>query len=238
MSETTCPACKSENEDDALFCDQCGQPLPSHAAANPKPAEPGDADACPACGGEVEDLSDGSGRCRACGLELVATPDEEDAGADRSVARALSTAIIANVRRGQELEHAVADACRKILDSLGAEPERAHESDASAAPTAPLGRACPVCGADCAGGAERCPECAVWFSARHRPGPCPSCGESADGAKCRCGALLTSPAIAAALEPSVRFLCAKCKTPFVSRPEECPDCGGSLISADRLRASL
>jgi predicted amidophosphoribosyltransferase len=229
MSETTCPACKSENAEDALFCDQCGQNLSKQPGTGaPEEAEYG---GCPACGGEVEELANGGGRCRSCGLELAAMPDEPEDAITGVLAQSLTEAIIADMRRGRELESAVADACRRILGAGNANPD-------APAPSAPLGRACPVCGESCAAGAARCPKCAVWFAAKHAAGPCPSCGTNVSSDKCACGALLTVPAIAKALEPSVRFLCAKCKQPFVSPPERCPDCGGAMISVGRLRAGL
>jgi len=233
MDETICPACKSDNESDAAYCDQCGQPLKSREGAPDAAAESG---GCPACGGEVEDLGDGSGRCRACGLELSAAPEAEHDETSGTLAAALTAAILAKVRLGIPIDQAVSESCLKVLRSAGVDAERTAPPPAAAA--APLGRACPVCGADCPAGVERCPDCQVWFSARHRSGPCPSCGETADGDKCACGAALTVPAIAATLEPTVKFLCSTCKQPFVSRPEQCPDCGGAMISADRLRASL
>lgn len=238
MSQTTCPACRRENAEDAAYCDQCGQHL-SPPAVSPAAGEEDGApspDACPACGGKVQDRGDDGGVCLSCGLELVATPDEEDDAEENPVVRALSAAIMAKLRAGMPMEQAVADACRRVLRDDGPAPSSAPEPKPShAAP----GHACPVCGAAADAGQARCPECAVWFSARHAPGPCPRCGETADGGRCECGALLTVPEIAAALEPSVRFLCAACKQPYVTRPEKCPDCGGErILDAGRLRASL
>ncbi len=238
MSEKTCPACRRENAEDAAYCDQCGQHLspPAAAASEEDGPDASALDACPACGGKVEDRGDHGGVCLSCGLELVAATDEDDTGEDNPVVRALSTAIIAKLRAGIPMEQAVADACRRVLRDDGPEPTAA--ADPRPVHTAP-GRACPVCGGAADAGQARCSECAVWFSARHAPGPCPRCGETADGGRCECGALLTVPEVAAALEPSVRFLCATCKQPYVTRPEKCPDCGGErLLDAGRLRASL
>src|SRR5579885_1001348 len=66
MDETACPACTAAHDEDAKYCDQCGQPL-----VDPDKDE-GDGD-CPACGGIVDDQGDGKGVCRRCGLELRET---------------------------------------------------------------------------------------------------------------------------------------------------------------------
>jgi len=56
------------------------------------------------------------------------------------------------------------------------------------------------------------------------------------GDKCECGAILTLPKLLQYVEPSVRFVCSRCKAPYSKVQEKCPDCGAGLISADRLKA--
>ena len=53
MEDPVCPACKAVNDEEAAYCDQCGQ----HLRAAEAPVE-GD---CPACGGVVETGADGDG---------------------------------------------------------------------------------------------------------------------------------------------------------------------------------
>jgi|GEM_PF-1746061 len=232
MEDRTCPACRSDNEPDASYCDQCGQPLSPPKSAKGADDEGG---GCPACGGEVEDRGGGNGVCRSCGLELSETPEEESEGDhDDSLAGALIAAILAKIRAGKPMDSAVAESCRQVLKSAGAAPAAAPAPGAPKTADAP--NPCPVCGTSNPPGAERCSECEVWFSSRHRPGECPSCGETASGDKCACGAFLTAPAAAGVLDSSAKFLCSVCKQPFVAAQAACPDCGGSMISADRLRA--
>ena len=129
------------------------------------------------------------------------------------------------------LDQAVSESCEEVLGHLP--PESAAPAEgAAAAASVP----CPLCGRENAGEAERCAGCGLWFEKRHAPGECPACGRTASGDKCPCGALLTLPALLKLVEPSVRFVCAKCKAPYVASAPSCPDCGGSMVSAERLQA--
>jgi hypothetical protein len=47
---------------------------------------------------------------------------------------------------------------------------------------------------------------------------------------------MTLPKLLHYVEPSVRFVCARCKAPYSKFQDKCPDCGGGLLSADRLKA--
>ncbi len=233
MSDHICPACRAENEDDARFCDQCGQPLAPQDGGRDQTPDGG----CPACGGPVEELDGGTGRCRACGLELVETPAEDEEDDDPHglpVEQAMAAAVRAGLERGLDVERAVAEACRRVLRGLPTAQDRAARAPE---PSPAVSRACPVCGEAVEGGAARCPACAVWFSESHAPGPCPNCGERAGGSRCACGAALTVAAAAAALDKTARFLCRTCKQPYVLAREACADCGGPLVPADRLRAA-
>jgi len=236
MDDKICPACRAANDSDASYCDQCGLAIDANPAEGPFPDGDDGAGGCPACGGPVQDHGDGSGVCRSCGLELAA----KDAGAPAAhnaaeLAKKLTAAILAKISGGAPHERAVSEACHEVVGGGARAAGAAPAAGAVDAPDAPV-RACPVCGAQNAVHADRCAECEVWFAPRHKPGPCPSCGEETSGDRCKCGAALTVDAAAAALEPSVRFLCSVCKQPFVKSLDECPDCGGKLLSADRLRA--
>ncbi|MDE2492228.1 MAG: zinc ribbon domain-containing protein [Elusimicrobia bacterium] len=220
MDDLSCPACKADNDEDARYCDQCGQHLVESEAAE---------GGCPACGGTVEDKGEGRGVCAGCGLELVETPAEGRAAApapDEGFAARLTEAILAKVRGGVPVEQAVPDSCREAL----AAP--ADGTTAASGKTLP----CPVCASENPEEAPRCAACAVWFEARHPAAECPRCGASASGAKCRCGAILTLPALLDLLEPSVKSVCRSCKQPNVSASGACPDCGAELVSAEGLRA--
>jgi len=56
------------------------------------------------------------------------------------------------------------------------------------------------------------------------------------GDKCECGAIMTLPKLLEYVEPSVKFVCSRCKAPYAVFQTKCPDCGGGLLSADRLKA--
>lgn len=191
MEAIVCPACRAENDDEARYCDQCGQRL-----AAPEPAAAEDPDACPACGGRVEDQGDGRFVCADCGIEMK----ETDAPA-------------------------VADA-----------PPGSPAAAAASSKTLP----CPLCGEAVSEDAERCPACGLWYDAPRQPQPCPRCGQPAGPDSCACGAILTLDKLVEFLDPSVRFVCKRCKSPYARLPDgastKCPDCGGELTSADRLKS--
>ena len=225
MEDIICPACKAGNEDDASYCDQCGQPL---AAPVSVPEDAGDA--CPACGGAVEHRGGGKGVCRSCGLELFEAEGEAPARtADAGTVERLTAAILRGTSAGLPLERAVADGCREIF-SAPAAPETASPQPASG----PLN--CPLCGAEGPADAERCGACGLWFGEPHGAQACPRCAREVRGGKCECGAILTLPKLLEYVEPSVRFVCSRCKQPYAAFQPKCPDCGGGLLSAERLKA--
>ena len=220
MDLPICPACKAENDENAAYCDQCGQHLIETADAEGA-AEPG----CPACGGVVEHAGEGKGVCKSCGLELheeavEAPPAKADEGA---IAR-LTAAILEKTGAGASLEKAVADACREVFSAPA--PAAREAGDA---------QACPLCGAGCPDEARRCGGCGIWFHGSRTHQPCPRCDRMASGDKCACGAILTLTKLLQYVEPSVRFICSRCKAPYSKVHEKCPDCGGALLSADRIK---
>jgi predicted amidophosphoribosyltransferase len=227
MDNPICPACRAENEDDAAYCDQCGQPLHAPEGA---PSEGG----CPACGGQVESRGDGKGVCRSCGLELVETPE---AGAaeptaprlDAEAVERLSAAILQKVSGGMGLDKAVREACREIFPPAAV---GGHEAAAAGDKHEP----CPLCGLETPASAPRCTGCGLWFQALRKPQPCPRCERPVSGGKCECGAILTLPALLDYIEPSVKFVCSGCKQPYAVSQGKCPDCGAGMISADRIKA--
>jgi len=228
-----CPACKSSNEDDAAYCDQCGQPL------NPvAPSEGGDDGNCPACGGAVQSRGDGKGVCSKCGLELFETAEDGSAAtapatglADRTIAAVglaekLTETVLAKSRSGMTLEQAVAEGCREVLG-------HAPHAEAAAGATVP----CPLCGVANPESSSRCSGCGLWFEALRSPQPCPRCERPVSGeGQCACGAILTLPKLLDYIEPSVRWVCSRCRAPYAVPQPNCPDCGGSLLSADRIKA--
>jgi predicted RNA-binding Zn-ribbon protein involved in translation (DUF1610 family) len=221
MNENACPACRAGNDQDARYCDQCGQHLLPH--------EDKAEGACPACGGVVEERDEGRGVCASCGLELIETPPEGGdpaAPSGENLAARLTEAIQAKIRGGAPVEQAVADGVR---ETLAAPADGAASASAKTLP-------CPLCSAENPEDAPRCAACAIWFEARHPPAECPRCGKPASGAKCRCGAILTLPALLDLLEPSVKSVCVSCKQPYVAAPAACPDCRGKVVPADGLRA--
>ena len=225
MDHPICPACKAENEADAAYCDQCGQPLSAPAGA-----EDGAAGGCPACGGVVEDQGGGKGVCGSCGLELSEEPGEAPpARADAGAVERLTASILKKTGSGVPLEKAVAEACRETFSAPAA-----AEAPEPSEPGEP--QECPLCGAECPDEAARCGGCGIWFHGFRTPQPCPRCDRKVSGEKCECGAILTLPKLLRYVEPSVRFVCSRCKAPYAVFQAKCPDCGGGLISADRLKA--
>ncbi|HXS99831.1 MAG TPA: zinc ribbon domain-containing protein [Elusimicrobiota bacterium] len=230
MDQPVCPACKAENAEDAAFCDQCGQHLNPPERAPEESPEGG----CPACGGIVEDRRGGIGVCRSCGLELHAAEGEPPprVPADAATASRLTAAILRGTSAGAPLEQAVAEACREVLGA--ASPSSGEPSGGG--PEADELQPCPLCGAECAEDAPRCPGCGIWFHRLRAPQPCPRCERETAAEACECGAILTLPKLLNYLEPRVRAICARCKAPYAVAHAKCPDCGGGMISADRLKA--
>lgn len=226
MDNPTCPACKAENDEEAVYCDQCGQHLSPAPAAEDGAPEGG----CPACGGIVENRGGGKGVCRSCGLELheaegEAPPPPGDAGA---VGR-LTAAIVKKTGEGLPLEQAVAEGWREAFAAPAAEGAGAPSEPGEA-------QHCPLCGAECPDAAKRCEGCGIWFHGSRTPQACPRCERLVSGDKCECGAILTLPKLLKYVEPSVKFVCSRCKAPYAKQQAKCPDCGGGMISAERLKA--
>ena len=220
MDQPTCPACKAENDEEALFCDQCGQPLTAPEAGGGSVEG-----ACPACGGVVDDAGGGKGVCRSCGLELVAEDGAPPVKADANAVARLTAAILQRAGAGEPLAKAVADACREVFQSSSEE-----------APVSGRTHPCPLCGAECSEEAPRCVGCGIWFQGFRTPQACPRCERMVAGDKCECGAILTLPKLLKYIEPSVRFVCSRCKAPYAASQPKCPDCGGGLVSAERIKA--
>ncbi|MFA5137919.1 MAG: zinc ribbon domain-containing protein [Elusimicrobiota bacterium] len=63
-----CPKCSAENDDEALFCDQCGTAISPDALGGALDQP------CPACGGEVRETQSVLAVCQACGLNLGEHP--------------------------------------------------------------------------------------------------------------------------------------------------------------------
>lgn len=224
MDELRCPACRAENEDDAAYCDQCGQ----HLIAAPADGGEGEG-ACPACGGAVESRGGGKGACAGCGLELTETAAEPpSAKGDAGTAERLTAAILRKTSSGLALERAVAEACADVLGAPA--PEEAAKPAGAPVP-------CPLCGVENPDDAARCSSCGLWFTRLRSPQPCPRCerGVAGDG-KCECGAILTLPKLLEYVERSVRWVCSRCKAPYAAARPKCPDCGAALLCAERLKA--
>lgn len=223
MENPTCPACHAVNEDDAAYCDQCGQPL-----SVPEAVDDGAGGCCPACGGAVEIRDDGKGVCSRCGLELVEVPEPSSAKADAGTVARLTAAILSKTRAGRSVEEAVAEGCREVFDAPPPEPAAKNEGE-------PI--LCPLCGENNPGEAARCGGCGLWFQGLRSSQQCSLCERSVFGdGKCECGAILTLPKLLEYIESSVRWICARCKAPYARTQANCPDCGGELLSSERIKA--
>lgn len=72
-----CPKCSRENDDKALYCDQCRTPVAPESQGAVLD------EACPACGGEVREVPSTAAECSDCGLALGAGgPEEGHAGSE------------------------------------------------------------------------------------------------------------------------------------------------------------
>lgn len=60
----SCPECSRENDDKALYCDQC------RTAVSPESAGEILDEPCPACGGEVREVPSTKAQCGDCGISL------------------------------------------------------------------------------------------------------------------------------------------------------------------------
>lgn len=69
-----CPKCARENDDKALYCDQCRTPVAAESQGAVLD------EACPACGGEVREVPSTAAECSDCGLALGAGGPEEGHG--------------------------------------------------------------------------------------------------------------------------------------------------------------
>ena len=222
MEDRICPACKTENDADAAYCDQCGQHLT--VAEKTDDAEQA---GCPACGGIVQDRGDGNGVCGECGLELAETPTEL---APDGVVEKLTAAVLRRANAGIPIQQAVVEACQEIYAPHS-------EETASAVTATETAHPCPLCGAECPESAARCGGCGLWFHQPRAAESCPRCERPASpSGKCDCGAVLTLPKLLKYIEPSVRFICKQCKQPYTILHPKCPDCDGGLISAERIKA--
>jgi len=156
MDHPICPACKAENDDEAAYCDQCGQPL-TEAQAAEDAVEGG----CPACGGVVDNRGAGLGVCRSCGLELrEAAGEAPPAKADAGTVERLTKAILEKTGAGIPLEKAVAEGCREVF----AAPRRTRTSRAR-----PIRARCAASNARKRRRAARAAEFGSTASARLRP---------------------------------------------------------------------
>ncbi|HEX4047188.1 MAG TPA: zinc ribbon domain-containing protein [Elusimicrobiota bacterium] len=228
MDQPNCPACKAENDEDAAYCDQCGQPL-SQPARDEGSAEGG----CPACGGAVEHRGGGTGVCTSCGLELHEAEGAPPVKADAGAIERLTQAILRKTGSGLAIEQAVAEGCREVFSAPEGEPAQGETAPAAAPAET---QACPLCGAECPDEAKKCGGCGIWFHGFRTPQPCPRCERMTSGDKCECGAIMTLPRLLKYVEPAVRFICSRCKAPYAVSQPKCPDCGGGLLSADRIKA--
>jgi len=136
--------------------------------------------------------------------------------------------ILEKTTAGASLKKAVEEACREVLKTseLAAPPREPAEP-----------RACPLCGEEGSSEGPQCSGCGLSFQEHGPTGPCPRCeDDSAVDGKCRCGAILTLSRLLEYVENSVRFICLRCKQPYAVARSACPDCGGELIAAERIKA--
>ncbi len=81
-----CPKCSRENDDKALYCDQCRTPVSPESQGAVLDED------CPACGGEVREVPSTAAECSDCGLALGDGGPREGGGAAEPGASAKATA--------------------------------------------------------------------------------------------------------------------------------------------------
>jgi len=181
-----CPKCGNQAQDDALFCDQCGQrltPAPSvtpSPAASPAPAQPGAQGlACPSCGTRA---TPGEMFCDECGAPLEApqpdvaveavpvaqpapTTPQPAAAAPEPAPQTVCPACGAGVTPGDAFCFACgAQLLRPSAAPVAAavppaQPEPEVQPQEAAASPAPTAGECPACGAKVGPGDAFCEFC-------------------------------------------------------------------------------
>ena len=213
-----CPGCQSENDDEAKFCDQCASDLEQKAEES----------FCPDCGGKIEKVDEGKGACMQCGAQFIEKEAEAsgEPAAELAPGGELSRLIRAKLRAGAPLEYAVDASCAEFLAALpakAAEPVKAESA------------ACPVCGKENGKNASQCAGCGILFRVTGKLVMCPRCSTAASGDKCSCGAFLTLSKLIEYVEPSVSYVCPRCKQLFSGVATKCSDCGAEVVRAERLK---
>jgi DNA-directed RNA polymerase subunit RPC12/RpoP len=215
-----CEKCRSENEGDADYCDQCGAPL----YKGPGTGDEDDAVRCD-CGGAIKETTKGQGVCDSCGARYVDSDYDPAAGnvapepgAKETPGQELARRIKEKLASGMPLDPAIEVSCEEFFSGTEDKPES---------------EPCPLCGKENVKGAAMCAGCRILF--RGKSVECPRCGEQASGDRCSCGAILTLKKLLEYMEPEVLYVCPKCHQPFEKTIVDCPDCGERVLHADRLK---
>jgi predicted amidophosphoribosyltransferase len=215
-----CQSCHSENDDDSDFCDQCATALDKNAAASIWEREESP---CPDCGGKVEETEPGKGVCSRCGVKLVSkeTTPPPATGSASVLAGRLAEAIMVKLKAGLPLQDAIYRSCAELLPEGATMPPEGEEVE------------CPLCGKRTREAA--CPGCGLAFESSPASVRCPRCEEERSGDVCECGAILSLPKLLSFVDASVLYVCSKCRKPLTRYVSPCPDCGGALLLAARLK---
>lgn len=197
---------------------------------------------CPACGGEVKELPDGSGECAACGLHLVSDESE----GERLIA-ALASSVRAKLKTGAQLEAALSLAMAELGLSLsrgGQDKSCCAAPHTTAAPAPNLGDRltaghdpCPVCGSAEREDEARCAGCGLYLE-NARLLKCSKCDEEGDEPTCACGAILTLERLLEFFDSSAKAVCTRCRQLYVAPKAACADCQGPLRPVDGLKAAV
>lgn len=131
-----CPKCARENDDKALYCDQCRTPVAAESQGAVLD------EACPACGGTVREVPSVAAECSDCGLALGAGGPEEGHGHHPAPAKAAPKAAV------------VPDAPAPDDGEKSPCPVCGTENGARA-------EVCSGCGLAFASGARNCPKCSA-----------------------------------------------------------------------------
>jgi DNA-directed RNA polymerase subunit RPC12/RpoP len=216
-----CGKCRSENESDADFCDQCGAPLYKGPGSDGE-----DDDVRCDCGGAIKETTKGQGVCSQCGARYVDSdydPAAENGGTEptgkESPGQELARRIKEKLAGGMPLDPAVELSCEEFFAGTDS--------------AAPGGEPCPLCGKENVKGAAMCAGCRILF--RGKSIECPRCGAATSGDRCGCGAILTLKKLLEYMEPEVLHVCPKCHQLFEKPVLTCADCGERVLPADRLR---
>ncbi len=187
-----------------------------------------DADYCNQCSNPLDKEAETIEDSRA----VVEGKDDSLHAAETSTqlsSRKLSQLIQGKLRAGIPLELAVDASCGEFLT------EFSNIQNARFQPKKSETWECPVCGNENDLAAIQCDGCGIVFKDTGKTISCPRCSTPCREGKCSCGAFLTLAELVEYVDPSVLYVCPRCKQLFNAVMVKCADCDAELLQATRLK---